>query len=87
MFHPRRKWRFDFAFPRIRVAIEIQGYGHGHASYMGMASDYEKHNEAVRYGWYIIYLMSHDIENIDVTIEYVVSLLNAVNQHRKSNVR
>lgn len=25
MFHPKRKWRFDFAIPEIKVAIELEG--------------------------------------------------------------
>lgn len=38
-----------------------------------MASDYEKHNEAIRYGWSLMYLMAHDLEKktIKKTIEYV----------------
>jgi hypothetical protein len=24
-FHPKRKWRFDYAFPDIKVALEIEG--------------------------------------------------------------
>lgn len=61
-FHPERQWRFDFAFPALKIAIEIQGYGGGHNSYAGMVKDYEKHNEAVRYGWKILYFMSCHLE-------------------------
>lgn len=78
MFHPTRKWRFDFAFTNHKLAIEIQGYGKGHADYMSMANDYTKHNEAVRLGWSILYFMGHDIkdEAINKTIEYVLNILN-----------
>lgn len=27
VFHPHRKWRFDFAWPSQKVAVEIQGMG------------------------------------------------------------
>jgi hypothetical protein len=60
-FHPRRQWRFDFAHKPTLTAIEIQGYGEGHTSYDGMASDYEKHNQAILHGWIIIYIMSKDV--------------------------
>lgn len=72
-FHPTRRWRFDFAFPAIYLAIEVQGYGHGHASYMGMATDYEKHNEAIRHGWVVMYFMAHDLERqaIRKTLSYI----------------
>lgn len=75
-FHPRRLWRFDFAFPTINLAIEIQGFGRGHNSYMGMHKDYQKHNSAVRLGWSVIYLMSKDLtaEEIDSTIRWIRKL-------------
>ena len=25
-FHPKRKWRFDFAFLECKVAVEVDGY-------------------------------------------------------------
>lgn len=61
-FHPERQWRFDFAFVQLKIAIEIQGFGEGHNSYLGMTKDYEKHNEAVRHGWRILYFMSCHLE-------------------------
>jgi hypothetical protein len=46
-------------------------------SYDGMHSDYEKHNEAVRHGWIILYFMSKDLDSrsIGVTIRYILSIL------------
>lgn len=77
IFHPIRKWRFDFAFPDLLLAIEIQGYGRGHADYMSMANDYLKHNEAVRHGWSVLYFMAHDIKDdmIDKTIKYTIDTI------------
>lgn len=82
MFHPRRKWRFDFAHLPSLVAIEIQGWGEGHNSYEGMRSDYYKHNEAVRHGWSILYIMSADLEPkaVNKTIGFLVSVIN--NRHK-----
>lgn len=76
MFHPRRKWRFDFAFPEIYLAIEIQGYGRGHVSYTGMAKDHEKFNSATRFGWSVIFLMSKDVkpDTIDKTVRRIARL-------------
>lgn len=78
-FHPTRQWRFDFAHIPTLTAIEIQGFGEGHNSYDGMASDYAKHNEAIRFGWTILYLMSHDVSEhkIKKTIRYVLSIICA----------
>lgn len=25
IFHPRRRWRFDFAWPALKVALEVEG--------------------------------------------------------------
>lgn len=78
IFHPRRKWRFDFAHLESKTAIEIQGFGTGHASYSGMRSDYFKHNEAVRLGWSILYFMSSELcpKKISKTIGYIEHIIN-----------
>lgn len=77
-FHPTRQWRFDFAHLPTLTAIEIQGYGEGHTSYEGMAADYEKHNEAIRHGWIILYIMSvHTTErNIGKTVKFILSIID-----------
>lgn len=62
VFHPTRKWRFDFAIPEIKLAIEYQGHGAtgggghvgGHASMSGMAGDCEKINQAQALGWTVL---------------------------------
>jgi hypothetical protein len=54
-FHPRRKFRFDFAHLPSRTAIELQGgiwvTGTGHNSGAGLLRDYEKLNLATINGW------------------------------------
>jgi very-short-patch-repair endonuclease len=54
-FHPRRRWRFDFAWPRQRLAVECDGgqwapRGGRHNS----DRDREKLNEAARLGWRVL---------------------------------
>lgn len=84
-FHPSRAWRFDFAFPDAFLAIEIQGYGTGHTSYVGMLGDYEKHNEAIKHGWAIIYLMSKQIKRNEVktTLSYCYKILETRLQNQE----
>ncbi len=53
-FHPKRKWRFDYAWPEQKVALEIEGgiwtLGR-HTRGAGFRADMEKYNEAGRAGW------------------------------------
>lgn len=76
-FHPVRNWRFDFCWPVAKLAIEVQGYGPGHNSYVGMTSDYEKHNAALILGWRILYFMAHDVDpyNSPNTIALIRTLI------------
>ena len=56
-FHPKRRWRFDYAWPDKKIAVEVEGgtwiYGrHNHPS--GFLKDIEKYNSAVILGWRIL---------------------------------
>lgn len=54
IFHPKRKWHFDFAWPDHRIAVEINGgiyTGGRHSRGATMELDYEKLNEATKMGW------------------------------------
>lgn len=56
-FHPKRRWRFDFAWPRYRIAVEIDGgiYCRGrHVRGSGFERDAEKRNAAVLSGWRVL---------------------------------
>ena len=56
-FHPKRMWRFDFAFPALRVAIECEGavWTQGrHTRGSGFVKDLEKYNTATMMGWKIL---------------------------------
>jgi len=56
-FHPRRRWRFDFAWPERRLAAEIEGgtFVRGrHVRPQGYENDCEKYNEAALAGWRVL---------------------------------
>ena len=53
-----RTWyRFDFAWPEYMIAVEIQGgvwSGGKHASPVGIRHHYQKYNQAVLEGWWVL---------------------------------
>jgi len=56
-FHPKRKWRFDFAIPSRMIAIEYEGIfseKSGHTTHKGYIKDTEKYNEAAKLGWTVL---------------------------------
>lgn len=56
-FHPKRKWRFDLAWPDHKVAVEIDGgswVGGRHTSGSGFEADCEKLSEAAALGWRVL---------------------------------
>ena len=56
-FHPKRKWRFDYAIPQYRVAIEVEGgvFSQGrHVRPQGFLGDIEKYNTATLMGWKLL---------------------------------
>lgn len=65
-FHPRRRWRFDFAWPRYKVAVEIDGgiYHRGrHVRGSGFERDAEKRNAAVMAGWRVLHFTSRHVKS------------------------
>jgi len=56
-FHPKRLWRFDFAWPESRIAVEAEGgifVSGRHNRPSGMANDCEKYNAAALLGWKVL---------------------------------
>lgn len=56
-FHPKRLWRFDYAFPEHKVALEVEGgvwSGGRHTSPKGFLRDMEKYNTATLMGWRVL---------------------------------
>ena len=65
-FHPKRRWRFDLAWPDLMLAVEIDGgtwTGGRHVSPVGYAKDCEKLNAAVVAGWRVLRFTPQMIEN------------------------
>lgn len=74
-FHPKRMFRFDFAWEQQKVALEIDGLGSlgsgsakaraaaqlgGHRTITGMRKDHEKQNEAAILGWRVMRVLAAD---------------------------
>jgi very-short-patch-repair endonuclease len=56
-FHPKRRFRLDFAWPERRLGLEVQGgtwSGGAHGRGSGIARDYEKLNLALLQGWRVL---------------------------------
>jgi len=61
VFHPTRRWRFDYAIPEIKLAVEYHGHAgfigkgsSGHSSIKGLTNDCEKMNCAHALGWRVL---------------------------------
>jgi hypothetical protein len=65
-FHPKRKWRFDFAWLLDMVAVEIEGgtWTHGrHTRPWGFENDCIKYNTAQRMGWIVYRFTKRMVES------------------------
>ena len=65
-FHPKRKWRFDFAWPKLMIALEVEGGTHSggrHVRGNGFDNDCEKYNEAAILGWTVLRVTSNMIKS------------------------
>ena len=63
VFHPVRKWRFDYAFPDYMVAVEVDGgvwTGGRHINPAGYINDMEKLNTAASMGWLVLRITTDD---------------------------
>ena len=64
LFHPTRKWRFDYAVPEHKIAIEVEGgvYTRGrHVRPQGFLGDIEKYNAGTLLGWRIFRVTPDDL--------------------------
>lgn len=56
-FHPKRKWRIDYAWPEFKLAVEVEGgvYSRGrHVRPGGFMGDIEKYNALTLAGWHLL---------------------------------
>jgi very-short-patch-repair endonuclease len=76
-FHPKRKWRFDYAWPNEKLALEVEGgvwVGGRHNRATGFLKDMEKYNTAAMMGWRIIRVTPKQLLTTE-TIELIKKLL------------
>lgn len=65
VFHPTRRWRFDFAWPDELLAVEINGgtfrKGGGAHTGAGFKRDVEKYMAAIEIGWTVMVVMPETV--------------------------
>lgn len=64
LFHPIRKWRFDYAIPEHKITIEVEGgvWTKGrHTRPQGFIGDMEKYNTGTLLGWRIFRVTPNDL--------------------------
>jgi len=77
MFHPVRRWQFDFAFPGHMLAVELDGgtWAQGrHTRGAGYASDCLKCAEAVLLGWRVLRFTGEQVRD-GTALQYVEAAL------------
>lgn len=77
-FHPKRRWRFDFAWPDHKVALEVQGgiFTQGrHTRGAALEKEHEKLNSAAILGWRVLYVTPKQVANGEA-LAYVTDALN-----------
>ncbi|WP_429112543.1 hypothetical protein [Aeromonas rivipollensis] len=66
LFHPKRKWRFDYAWEEQKLALEIHGGIHSggrHTRGRGFVEDRAKMNEASLLGWTVLEVTPEHIKS------------------------
>jgi very-short-patch-repair endonuclease len=70
-FHPKRRWRFDAAFPERKIAVEIDGgvFVQGrHTRGVGYKNDCEKFNAAALLNWRVFHFLPEQIHSEMVNV-------------------
>lgn len=65
-FHPKRKWRSDFAWPALHVLCEVEGgtYISGrHVRPKGFENDCEKYNTAAIWNYRVIRVTTKQVKS------------------------
>lgn len=79
-FHPKRKWRFDYAIPDLKIAIEYEGLiskKSRHTTITGFTKDTEKYNAAIKGGWKVFRYTAINYRNL------INDLDNIIDNHLK----
>ena len=67
-FHPKRQWRFDYAWPDLKIALEQEGgvWTRGrHTRGAGFVADLEKYNRAAISGWTVIRVTVEQMDTLE----------------------
>ena len=68
-FHPKRKWRLDFADVARKIGYEVQGGLYqaqsGHRSHDGVKRDAEKLNAAQMLGWRVFQINTYTMKDAE----------------------
>ncbi len=78
VFHPTRKWRFDWAWPEHKIALEIDGglFMNGrHSRGKGREEDYVKDFNALLLGWRVVRVSTGQMKTVGFC--WVKSLFDA----------
>jgi very-short-patch-repair endonuclease len=78
VFHPTRKWRFDFAIIDKKIAIEVEGgtwSGGRHTRGSGFKKDCEKYNNATLLGWQVYRFTSCMVFD-NVAIDFIKKIIH-----------
>jgi very-short-patch-repair endonuclease len=78
VFHPTRKWRFDFAWPARLIAVEIEGAIHvegRHTRGVTFQDDCEKYSEAALLGWLVLRATDAHLDNL-TALRWLQTALN-----------
>lgn len=77
-FYLPRRWRFDFANPRLKIAVEQEGgvwsFGR-HTRGSGFVKDMEKYNMAVKLGWRVLRFTPQQIRSGEAA-RFVEEIIN-----------
>jgi hypothetical protein len=76
VFHPARKFRFDWAIPDLKVAIEYEGLfseKSGHTTVKGYTKDCIKYNLAALLGWKVLRYTALNYKELEQDLMKLVS--------------
>ena len=76
-FHPRRKWRADYAWPEYRVLLEQEGgvwVGGRHTRGKGFVADMKKYNAAAMLGFKVLRYTVQEMDQL-VPIQELMEVL------------
>jgi len=77
LFHPTRKWRFDYAIPELKIFIEYNGImsdKSGHTTIKGYSDNMEKYNAATCLGWRGLFYTPLNYKRVNEELKQLISI-------------